>query len=67
MFAIVDALNSPVISCLSVTHGFLTPREQNRLEKLSALVKTKADYSAYRAALRRDDDKFCVPWIGKRF
>jgi RasGEF domain len=59
--AIIVALESEPIRCLSATFGQLEARDRKLLSKLSKFVKSEP---AYRKALNLSEDP-CVPRFGK--
>jgi hypothetical protein len=64
MCAIVAALQSDLISRLDVTHQAMSNKEHRRYQKLATFFKKEDNYSAYRAAVRLNDNRGCIPWHG---
>ena len=67
MCAIVGALQSDAISCLDLTHKAMLHKDQRQYHKLTTLIKQESNYSAYKAAVWRDDKRGCIPWHGTHF
>jgi len=60
--AIMGALQSHLIKCLISTHKAMPPEDQKLHQDLVKLLAQESDYGAYKAAVRSDAKKGCIPW-----